>query len=220
MEPPTRTTPPQTQTPIQTQTHDHRQRILDAAAKVFAESGYRGATTRRIAQDAGVNEVTLFRHFGSKAELIREALSHVGGSGEIAALPEEPCDVQAELTAFCRAHMAHLYGIRLLVRTCMGEGEERPEMVAGAVERPTRLHRELREYFRRLQARGLAAADADVGVAASMLLGSVFSDAMGRDHMPDAFPFSLEEAPARYVTLVLAGLRVRPGRRAQEGGTR
>ena len=34
---------------------DNRARILDAAARVYAEFGYRGATTRRIAVAAGVN---------------------------------------------------------------------------------------------------------------------------------------------------------------------
>ena len=53
---------------------DNRARILDAAARVYAEYGYRGATTRRIAVAAGVNEVTLFRTFGSKAALIYEAV--------------------------------------------------------------------------------------------------------------------------------------------------
>jgi AcrR family transcriptional regulator len=190
---------------------DHRERILAAAARVYAESGYRGATTRRIAQAAGVNEVTLFRHFGSKDELIREALLHVGRSGEFTPLPGDPGDVRAELIAFCRLHMAHLRRIRSLVRTCMGESAERPDVATAAVERPRRLHRELRQYLRQVQSKGMAPADADVDGAASMLLGSMFSDAMGRDHMPDAFPYSIEEAPARYVALVLAGLRVRPG---------
>ena len=37
-----------------------RQRLLDAAARVFARSGLEGATTREIAREAKVNEVTLF----------------------------------------------------------------------------------------------------------------------------------------------------------------
>ena len=41
---------------------DVRDKILLAAVTVFAEVGFRGATTRRIAQEAGVNEITLFRH--------------------------------------------------------------------------------------------------------------------------------------------------------------
>lgn len=49
-------------------------RILDAALKVFASEGYTGATTRRIAKEANVAEVTLFRKFQSKENLLREVL--------------------------------------------------------------------------------------------------------------------------------------------------
>ena len=52
---------------------DIRDRILEAAKKVYAQHGFRGATTRLIAIEAGVNEVTLFRQFKSKTALINEA---------------------------------------------------------------------------------------------------------------------------------------------------
>ena len=45
---------------------DAREKILLAATALYAETGFRGATTRQIAELAGVNEVTLFRQFGSK----------------------------------------------------------------------------------------------------------------------------------------------------------
>lgn len=50
------------------------QRILDAALKVFASEGYTGATTRKIAEEANVAEVTLFRKFKSKENLLKEVL--------------------------------------------------------------------------------------------------------------------------------------------------
>ena len=53
---------------------DVREALLKAAIKAFSEAGMRGATTRRIAQEAGVNEVTLYRHFRSKDDLIDAAL--------------------------------------------------------------------------------------------------------------------------------------------------
>ena len=47
-----------------------RARILAAARAIFERNGTRGTTTREVAERAGVNEATLFRHFGSKAALI------------------------------------------------------------------------------------------------------------------------------------------------------
>jgi AcrR family transcriptional regulator len=51
-----------------------RRLLLDAARELFARKDYRSTTTREIAESAGVTEYLLFRHFGSKAGLFREAL--------------------------------------------------------------------------------------------------------------------------------------------------
>jgi AcrR family transcriptional regulator len=48
--------------------------LLDAARDLFARRDYRSTTTREIAEAAGVTEHLLFRHFGSKAGLFREAV--------------------------------------------------------------------------------------------------------------------------------------------------
>lgn len=48
-----------------------RRSILDAAAELIGERGYRATTTRAIAERAGVNEVTIFRQFGTKKGLLQ-----------------------------------------------------------------------------------------------------------------------------------------------------
>jgi AcrR family transcriptional regulator len=51
-----------------------RRLLLEAARELFARRDYRATTTREIAEAAGVSEYLLFRHFGSKAGIFREAL--------------------------------------------------------------------------------------------------------------------------------------------------
>lgn len=51
-----------------------RRLLLEAARRLFASQDYRSTTTREIAEAAGVAEHLLFRNFGSKAALFREAL--------------------------------------------------------------------------------------------------------------------------------------------------
>jgi len=48
---------------------DARARTLAAAHKLFAAHGYRATTTKEICLMAGIAEPTLYRHFGSKADL-------------------------------------------------------------------------------------------------------------------------------------------------------
>ena len=64
-----------------------RQRLLDAATETLNGVGIQGATTREIARRAGVNEVTLFRHFKSKEQLLRAVLQR-GLAAEAAILDE------------------------------------------------------------------------------------------------------------------------------------
>lgn len=51
-----------------------RERLLTAAVEALLERGYRGATSREIAYAAGVNEVTLFRLFSTRDELLAAAV--------------------------------------------------------------------------------------------------------------------------------------------------
>lgn len=49
-------------------------RILDRAASLFAQFGYNGISTRDIATEARVNEVTIYRRYGRKRNLYCAAL--------------------------------------------------------------------------------------------------------------------------------------------------
>lgn len=53
---------------------ERREKILEAARKVFLESGFAGARTRRIAEEAGITEALLYRFFPSKSEIFRAAV--------------------------------------------------------------------------------------------------------------------------------------------------
>ena len=53
---------------------ERREIIVDAARKVFLESGFAGARTRRIAEEAGITEALLYRFFPSKSDIFRAAV--------------------------------------------------------------------------------------------------------------------------------------------------
>ena len=181
---------------------DRRQEILAAAAGVFAQYGFLGATTRRIAEAAGVNEVTLFRTFGSKGALLEAVLEQHAGTQRGPVLPHEPVDPLGELTAFVAASLERVREMRPLLVHTMGELDERPEAAEFACRGRHDVHDTITAYIRKLQARGLAATDTDVDVAAVMLTALVMSDAMARHFVPDVYP-PLDEAAERYVRAFL-----------------
>ncbi|WP_425489029.1 TetR/AcrR family transcriptional regulator [Mycobacterium vicinigordonae] len=69
-----RTAPEAAAPPARRPRGEPRRLLLDAARELFARQDYRRTTTREIAEAAGVTEYLLFRNFGSKAGLFREAL--------------------------------------------------------------------------------------------------------------------------------------------------
>jgi len=185
---------------------DVREALLDAALRTFSEAGLRGATTRRIAQAAGVNEVTLFRHFRSKDELIQAALAQFADRPDSLALPETPVNPRAELVAWCRMHHRELHRRRALIRKALGEHEEHPGHCARGVQTSVRLAHDLAAYLLRLKQTGLAQGDWDERAATNMLMGAIFTDAMGRDTMPDRYPYTMRDAVELYVDLLLRAI--------------
>lgn len=73
-----------------------RERIIEMAQLLFRKHGIRGVGVDTIAEEAGTNKMTLYRHFGSKDELIAECLRDTAGEAEVfwrdldAAYPDDP----------------------------------------------------------------------------------------------------------------------------------
>ncbi len=84
-----------------------RERILDAAEKLFAEQGFNGVSTRDITEAAGANSAAMHYHFGSKGGVIRELferrLGPINAERERLmeeALADDPPDLSRLLRAF------------------------------------------------------------------------------------------------------------------------
>jgi AcrR family transcriptional regulator len=187
---------------------DIRDRILHAAKKVYAQHGFRGATTRLIAIEAGVNEVTLFRIFGSKAALFEVLMQGHVAQSPIPALPDNPIDPEREMTDWCASVLGHLRENSALIRTSFGEVEDRPQAAVSMCEGPNCAGMILTDYVLRLQSLGIAAADGDIATAISMLISAMFGDAISRGVMPNAFPQPETEAANKYVRVFLRALGV------------
>jgi len=123
-----------------------RARLLAAAAELFYHHGIRAVGVDAIAEAAGTNKMTLYRHFPSKDELVAEYLRQEGHKADAcwdeleAAHPGDPL---AQIRAWVKAMAAH-------VADC----EERGCALANAaVELPEKGHpaRAVIEEFKRRQ---------------------------------------------------------------------
>src|SRR3954471_23297101 len=101
-----------------------RERLLGAAARVFARDGLTGATTRAIAREAGVNEVTLFRHFRTRQRLLDAVVQENFGLESArprTVAPSATANLRADLIQHARQYEQLLQENLPLIRTMIGE---------------------------------------------------------------------------------------------------
>lgn len=72
-----------------------RQQILNVAVRLFSQRGFRGTTTKEIAQAAGISEAMVFRHFATKEELYAAILDYKACAVGL----EDPCALVADAVA-------------------------------------------------------------------------------------------------------------------------
>ena len=89
-----------------------RERIYLATVRIIGKEGIRALTTRKIAQEAGVNIAAINYYYGSKDKLVEEALN--GTLKEMADFPSDLLDVEAlEVPARLQAFFQGLMGSML-----------------------------------------------------------------------------------------------------------
>jgi len=111
-------------------------RIVEAAAQLFAHNGFKGTTTREIAQLASLNEATLFRYFPRKPELFWAAVeSHVARvrlareTQASLASDDAPAIVVPRLVSFLLDTLNHQPQLRRLLHVAAFELPESDTMI-------------------------------------------------------------------------------------------
>jgi AcrR family transcriptional regulator len=186
-----------------------REKLLAAAARMLAELGFAGTTTRRVAEEAGVNEVTLFRHFGTKERLLEEAVRAHGAKPQRVVLPAEPGNAEAELTAWCQAHLDRLRGAQRLLRRCLGEQERLPLLDIPSESGAEQAAEDLRAYVAALRSAGRVGVSAETEAGAiALLVSALLVDALAREDFAGVFSALPSEAGGAYARTFLATLGI------------
>jgi len=197
---------------------DTRHRLLAAAARVYARDGLNGATTRAIAEEAGVNEVTLFRHFQTKARLLAAVIGQNFGpdqSATQASLPELTGELHADILILARRYEKLFTENLPLVRTMLGEIQhhhrDQEKMVFRGIFLP--LKTALVSRLETAQSAGQLRPPFTPTLLADLLGAMLFTGVLRRSS-PE---LKLDYSPAAYlataVELVLRGATVAPAER-------
>ena len=152
-------------------------RLLDATLKLISEKGYLGATTREIAQEAQVTELTLFRHFGTKEKLFEELLkNHTFLPRLKELLPEvEALSYEDGLKLIATRFLLSLKERKAMVKIMYSELTIYPDKIKNLYNKFIEDIREtLASYFGFLQRKGLLR-NVSPDTAARLFLGMMFA---------------------------------------------
>jgi AcrR family transcriptional regulator len=100
-----------------------REQIVEAATRVFAEKGFRRATTREVARAAGVSEGTIYNYFEDKDAILLAILDRLNETERRAADFEEgmAMDLRAFLEQYLRRRMSLIWENREVFRVVISE---------------------------------------------------------------------------------------------------
>ena len=153
-----------------------KQALLAAGVEVFAEQGYDAATTRAVAQAAGVNEQLIQRYFGGKAGLLLAIIERFGEQERgCCALPPPCTSVEAEIRGFLEYQLEHAAAVGKISKVALYRSLCDPEVacVIGRQFAETRVALLLKRLAA-LRERGLIDPDADLEAAATALASLSF----------------------------------------------
>ena len=125
-----------------------RERILGAAREVFERNGTRGTTTREVAERAGVNEATLFRHFHNKTSML-DAMREwvIESSGYDAVFDGLTGDFATDLVTICMRLYERMLQNQAIIRISLAEEATDPDQVPSCLRGPSEIRQRLTSYL-------------------------------------------------------------------------
>lgn len=140
-----------------------QQKLLDAATQAFSENGFKGTSTRDIAERAGVHHPLITYHFKNKDQLWRAAADRIFREFNIALIKAtaevSEQDPRGRAVAFVQTYVQYAYRQPALHKMILQESSKPSERLDWLVENHLRpLYTEVVKSLEKLQAIGVAPA--------------------------------------------------------------
>ncbi len=167
--------------------------ILVSAAELFAERGYKGTTTRAIAERAGVNEVTIFRRFKNKqGVLVALGASWAGRMAGFAvtSIPD-PSDTRGTLEALARLEVLQAVEFGGVAMRLAMDARSNPEVAEVMGGGPGQNFAGLVAYLKERQKAGDLRGDIDPRVMAEAFFALTSQTVMSRQVLGDTTEYEL-----------------------------
>lgn len=174
--------------------------VFLAVMKIVSERGYSGATTKQMAEAAKVSEMTLFRKYGNKAELVKQAISTIIGQTDLAASAHYTGDLKSDLTRIVQAYQDSAVEHGNFITSLFSEMSRHPELVS-SIDRPLNIFMAIGELIARYQEEGYLKQEPPLHTV-GVLLGPVMYTAILRKVIPESSipPLDISVYVANFLT--------------------
>lgn len=195
---------------------ERRLQILAVAVSLFSNRGFRGTTTKEIAQAAGVSEAMVFRHFATKEELYAAILDHKACAGHESFEPEKMAadaiqrkDDRAVFESLALGALNHHENDRDFQRLLLHSALEKHELAQMFFDQfVRRVYQFLGTYIRERQREG-AFIQLDPAIVVRCFIGMVMHHSLNNNLWdPDRrlLNISNEEAARHFTNILLNGI--------------
>ena len=155
--------------------------------KVVTELGYVGATTKEIAKAANISEITLFRRYDNKLELVKQAIDATISKTDFDAATKYTGDVIADLIRVVNAYQGSAVKHGQLIFTLIVETLRHPELNEILIM-PLEIFGKVRSLISRYQAEGILRKEHPMETLAALLgplmYSSMLKNASSQDDIP------------------------------------
>lgn len=190
-----------------------RARLIKAATKVFATAGLTGATTREIARVAAVNEVTLFRHFQNKEQLLAAVITEAIALQSQALAHDDNWtqNLHVDLKNYAKLCNQMIEEHEDLIRTFIGEAKRHPQAARLILyETDKSLRQQLVVYLQKSQDRGAVSSDIDLKASVDSFMGMLLHGILRFSDIPTTLDYSRECYMETCVNLFVRGISTLP----------
>jgi AcrR family transcriptional regulator len=183
--------------------------LKDAAVAVFAAQGYDAATTRAVAQAAGVSEQLIQRYFAGKAGLLRAIMENYAESDRngLFGIPPSADSVEAEIESFLCFSLEREKKFGDFARVAIYRSVVDPEIASQIARMFTQSREPLAlERLKALRTKGLIDRRADLPAMAHILSTLSFALAFNDQLLFDRSPTTLRRSIRAFARTMASGL--------------
>lgn len=185
------------------------EKILNAAMKVFSKNGYNGSTTIKIAREANVNEITIFRKFKSKENLLKAVvennLTETLENLDTILCMEKSTDIEICIKTLGISFKQFLDERMDFILIVANEGRKRPELKHTFTLFRSKMIEHLEEYFK-TQIAHENIRKIDPEVLAFTLFSFIFYKSISEKMFDDDLLLDDTDAFGKYTDILMRGI--------------